>query len=72
MSIVLSSTGQWVTVQPPKGHDPSWQAPDLMRYAVLFQDAVEKGVDAQRAEQLAEAAVNKRLYPGLVYHTTLE
>ena len=72
MTSILSSTGQWVTVHPPKGHDPSWQASDIMRYAVLFQAAVEKGIPLARAEQIAEAEVNRRLYPGLVYHNILE
>lgn len=72
MSIILSNTCQWVTIQPPKGHDPSWQAPDLMRYAVMFQASIEKGIPPVRAEQIAEAAVNSRLYPGLVYCLNLE
>jgi hypothetical protein len=72
MSIILSNTGQWVTVQPPKGHDPSWQASDLMRYATIFQSAVEKGFDISKAVLVAEAIVNRNLYPGLVYHDKLE
>jgi hypothetical protein len=72
MSIILSSTGEWVTVQPPKAYDPSWQSQDMMRYAVVFQKAVEKGFSTKSAEVLAEAIVNRRLYPGLVYSSRLE
>lgn len=72
MTTILSSTGEWITVQPPKAHDPSWQAQDIMRYAVLFQSAVEKGYSPQRAEVIAESIVNRRLYPGLVYSSRLE
>lgn len=71
MSIILSNTNQWVTIQPPKGHDPSWQASDLMRYAVFFQSAIEKGIILERAEQIAEAMVNRSLYPGIVYSFSL-
>lgn len=72
MTSILSNTGQWVTVHPPKGHDPSWQASDLLRYAVLFQAAIEKGLSPSRAEKIAEAEVNRRLYPSLVYVDALE
>ena len=72
MYIVMSNTGKWVFIEPPKGHDPSWQTPDHMRYAVMFQASIEKGIPPARAEQIAEAAVNCRLYPGLVYCPNLE
>lgn len=72
MSIILSNTGEWVTILSPKGHDPSWQMSDHMRYAVLFQKAVDKGFSSIKAEQIAEAIVNRALYPGVVYSELLE
>ena len=72
MPLILSNTNTWVDVQLPVGHDPSWRASQKWMYAVRFQAAEEKGVSVVRAVQIAEAIVNRSLYPGLVYERSLE
>jgi len=70
--LILSKTNQWLKVPIPNGLDPLWLNEDILHYAAMFVAAEEKGFSQTRAEQLAEALVNRRLYPGIVYHTDLE
>ena len=70
--LILSNTNTWISVAAPKGHDPCWNSSDVWRYSALWVMAKEKGFSEQRAEQVAEAIVNRRLYPGLVYQKDLE
>ena len=70
--LILSKTNQWLQVAIPNGLDPLWLNSDIFHYAAMFVAAQEKGFSQSRAEQLAEALVNRRLYPGIVYHSDLE
>jgi len=70
--LILSKTNQWIQVAIPDGLDPLWLNGDIFHYAAMFVAAQEKGFSQSRAEQLAEALVNRRLYPGIVYHSDLE
>jgi hypothetical protein len=69
---VVFSAGRWLQVKLPIGHDPAWTQADTWTYATAFAAAVQKGLTEKRAEQVAEAVVSKRLYPGLVYPRVLE
>ena len=69
--LILSNTG-WITVAIPKGLDPLWNSADIWHYASKFVVATENGFTAKRAEQIAEAIVARRLYPGLRYDKVLE
>jgi hypothetical protein len=69
---ILSNTNTWITVTPPKGHDPCWIAADFWKYSTFWVAAKERGFSAQRAEQIAEAIVNRGIYPGLLYEKGLE
>ena len=71
-SRLIFSQNSWKEIQMPKGYDPSWNSADKWYYATMLAAAFEKGFSHTRAEILAEAAVNKRLYPGLVYDKLLE
>jgi hypothetical protein len=62
----------WKNIIIPKGCDPSWNSADLWYYATMLAAAEAKGFTPQRASVVAEAAVHKRLYPGLMYDKTLE
>jgi hypothetical protein len=62
----------WKRVRIPKGHDPSWVEADFLYYARCWASAQEKGFSDKRSEQLAEAFVSKRLYPGITYEKELE
>lgn len=63
--------GDWREVSMPAGS--SYSFADSLTFANLWAHAVyEKGVKEEIATQLAEAAVFKRLYPGVKFHTSLE
>ena len=70
MLVFLS--GNWIDVAIPRGHDPSWIDSDKFHYATMYTAAVSKGFAEKRAASIAEAAVSKRLYPGLQYDSALE
>jgi len=70
--LILSKTSTWLHVPIPKGLDPLWLPSDVYHYAAMFVAAQEKGFSDKRSEQLAEALVNRRLYPGIVYQKELE
>jgi len=72
MSRLIFSQNIWKNIKMPKGHDPSWNSADMWYYATLREAAEAKGFSSQRAEIIAEAAVSKRLYPGVMYDKTLE
>ena len=69
---VVFSAGRWLQVKLPVGHDPAWTQADTWTYAVAFAAGMQKGLTEKRAEQVAEAVVSKRLYPGLVFPRVLE
>lgn len=70
MTLVFSK-GEWRTIEMPAG--TSFSFADGLTYANLWSYAVyEKGVKGEVATQLAEAAVMKRLYPGVKFHASLE
>lgn len=62
----------WTSVSLPKGIDPTWSESDNYFYAARFVAAQESGFSEKRSVQLAEAAVSKRLYPGLEFDRVLE
>ena len=62
----------WKSVTIPKGVDPVWVEADFLFYATSWAAAHAAGFSEKRSEQLAEALVSKRLYPGLVYDSVLE
>ena len=70
MPIILSNNS-WLSIPPPVGHDPSWLSADSFFYATMFV-AAKEFFPHDRAVILAEAAVNKRLYPGIVYDSSIE
>jgi hypothetical protein len=70
--LILSNTNSWVSVPIPNGLDPLWSESDILHYAAMFVGAQERGFSDARSEQLAEALVNRRLYPGIVYEKTLQ
>jgi hypothetical protein len=69
---LVFSAGRWLQVKLPVGHDPAWTQADTWTYAVAFASGMQKGLTEKRAEQVAEAVVSKRLYPGLQYSRELE
>jgi hypothetical protein len=71
MSLVFLK-GEWISVPPPAGHDPSWTASDKWLYATTFAAAQESGFSEERSQLLAEAQVHKRVYPGLMYSKAIE
>ena len=71
-SRLVFSQNMWKNIIIPKGCDPSWNSADLWYYATMLAAAEAKGFTPQRASVVAEAAVHKRLYPGLMYDKTLE
>jgi hypothetical protein len=68
--MIVFSNGDWVSVAIPKYTDPCWSKKDLQFYATIY--AAASIYDSKRATILAEAAVNKRLYPDLRYDASLE
>jgi len=68
-SLLVFSQNAWKQVALPRGHDPSWNSADLWYYATMYAAAEARGL---RASIVAEAAVHKRLYPGLKYEKALE
>jgi len=68
---LVFSKGQWVSVALPMGHDPAWTQADCWTFATAFV-AAKRVFSEKRAEQVAEAVVSKRLYPGLHYPRELE
>lgn len=69
--MILGTSG-WTTVALPRGHDPTWTSSDKYFYAARLVAAQESGFSPKRAAQLAEAAVSKRLYPGLEFDRVME
>ncbi len=69
---LVFSQGRWVSVKLPPAHDPAWTDSDFWFYAVTWAAAVARGFAEGRAEQIAEATVSKRLYPGCVFYRDLE
>jgi len=70
--LILSKTNAWISVSIPRGLDPLWLDSDIWYFAAMFVGAQEKGFPDKRAEQLAEALVCRRLYPGIHFHSDLE
>ena len=70
--LILSNLNTWVPVVIPKGLDPLWMDSDTWHYAAMFVGSKEMGFSDRRSEQIAEALVNRRLYPDIVYEKGLE
>lgn len=65
------SRGAWLSVLAPKFIDPCWSKKDLQFYATIYAEALAIHGD-KLAPILAEVAVNKRLYPELIYDSAIE
>lgn len=70
VSRMVFSGGDWITVDCPK--NPSWLTSDTWYYSTMYAAAMQKGFDSVRSSILAEVAVNKRIYPELVYSFAIE
>jgi len=69
---VIVSDGKVWTVVLPKNHDPSWTSADSWTYAAAYIASLRQGFTTERAEQVAEAIVHTRLYPGIRIMNDLE
>jgi len=69
--MIVFSNNQWIEVFLPIGHDPCWMPADKNYYATIWAAAINI-FDSKRAEVVAEAATAKRMYPELVYDSSLE
>jgi len=69
--MIVFSKNEWIEVILPKGFDPCWMPADKHYYATLFAAATDI-FNSKRAEVVAEAATAKRMYPELVYDSSLE
>jgi hypothetical protein len=69
--MITFSRGAWISITPPKFIDPCWSKKDLQLYATIYA-AAEEMYGNRTAAILAEIAVNKRLYPELIYASALE
>jgi hypothetical protein len=69
--VLVFSKNTWTQVALPVGHDPSWVEADGFFYAATFVAAAAI-FSQERALIIAEAAVHKRLYPGIMYDKQLE
>ena len=68
---LVLSEGQWVSISLPKGRDSSWTVADEYAFAAAYASAIRKYQHA-RATNIAEAAVLRRMYPGLLFDKLLE
>jgi hypothetical protein len=71
MQLVFSEN-EWLEVKVPAGYDPNWTQQDQYFYAVIWALAFRKGFSEQKASQVAEAAVFKKIYPGIQFFDSLE
>ena len=72
MTLVFSK-GEWVDIIIPNGQESVWTDSDKFYYAMVYCFAKnEKGMAEEKAIQIAEGAVMKRLYPGIVYPYSFE
>lgn len=69
---LIFSQNEWIEVELPLGHDPNWTEQDTYYYGVIWALACRKGFTTQKARELAEAAVSKRVYPGIIFNTRIE
>lgn len=65
--VVVLSKNKFIEVDVPKGMEG-----EEYYYATLLLHLIGKGWEGKRAKQVAEAAVYKRLYPGLGYGKSIE
>jgi hypothetical protein len=72
MTLVFSK-GEWVDVAIPAGQEYVWNNSEKLYYAMAYCFAKDvKGMSEEKAIQVAEGVVMKRLYPGIVYPQTFE
>jgi hypothetical protein len=69
--VLVFSQGEWRRISMPEGLDPLWNSSDKYYYAATFCRA-SSILDVNRAAIVAEAIVNRRLYPGIQYSADLE
>ena len=68
---LVYSDGKWVSVDLPS-LDPCWLVSDTWYYATIYAAAIHRGFLEKRARIIAEAAVNKRIYPEISYDKGIE
>jgi hypothetical protein len=68
---LVYSDGKWISVELPI-LDPCWLVSDTWYYARIYAAAVNKGFSEKRSRIIAEAAVNKRIYPEISYDKSIE
>lgn len=69
---IVFSAGEWISVDLPVGRDPAWTPADSWVYAAAFAASQRAGHAAAKSSVIAEAIVNRRLYPGIIYDALLE
>ncbi len=62
----------WVSVEIPFTHIQTWSKADSFFYARAYLTATQKGFQEKTARSLAEVAVFKRLFPGVIYGKQIE
>ena len=68
---LVYSDGKWISVNLPS-LDPCWLVSDTWYYATIYAAAIDRGFSEKRARIIAEAAVNKRIYPEISYDKGIE
>jgi hypothetical protein len=69
--VLIFNKGEWISIEPPVGSSYSFS--EALTYGNMWVYAkCVKGMSEQKATQIAEATVMKRLYPGIKFHYQLE
>ena len=68
---LVYSDGKWVSVDLPS-LDPCWLVSDTWYYATIYASGIHMGFSEKRSRIIAEAAVNKRIYPEICYDKGIE
>jgi hypothetical protein len=69
---LVLSEGQWISVPLPKGRDPTWTVAEEYGYAAAYASAIRCQFTEKRAQNVAEACVIRRLYPGIRFDKAIE
>jgi hypothetical protein len=64
--------GAWIQYSCPPNPDPLWASHHFFRAASAYASALSQGHTSQEAAILAEAFINKEVYFGLKYDSSLE
>jgi hypothetical protein len=69
---LVFSNNEWLSVELPPGHDPNWSEEDTYYYATVWALAYRKGFSTYKSKILAEAAVSKKMYIGILFTSDIE